>query len=69
MTVKPGFVDTRMVFGKAKLPLVAAPEAVARDIYRAVKRRKNVVYVPWFWQLIMLMVCAIPEGIFKKLRM
>jgi decaprenylphospho-beta-D-erythro-pentofuranosid-2-ulose 2-reductase len=68
-TVKPGFVDTRMVFGKAKLPLVAAPEAVARDIYRAVKRRKNVVYVPWFWQLIMLMVCAIPEGIFKKLRM
>ena len=26
ITVKPGFVDTRMVFGNRKLPLVAAPE-------------------------------------------
>jgi short-subunit dehydrogenase len=58
-----------MVFGKAKLPLVALPEAVARDIYHAVKKRKNVVYVPWFWRIIMFMVCSIPEGLFKKLRM
>ena len=69
ITVKPGFVDTRMVFGTAKLPLVAPPEAVARDIYRAMKRRKNVVYAPWFWRFIMFMVCVIPEGLFKKLRM
>ena len=69
ITVKPGFVDTRMAFGKVKLPLVAPPEAVARDIYHAVERRKNIVYVPWFWRFIMLMVCSIPEGLFKKLRM
>jgi len=69
ITVKPGFVDTRMVFGKARLPLVAPPQAVARDIYHAVKSRKNVVYVPWFWRVIMLMVCLIPEALFKKLRM
>lgn len=69
ITVKPGFVDTRMVFGKGKLPLVAQPEAVARDIYHAVKSRKNVVYVPWFWRVIMAMVCMIPEGLFKKLKM
>jgi short-subunit dehydrogenase len=69
ITVKPGFVDTRMVFGKAKGPLVASPQAVARDIYRAVKSRKNVVYVPWFWRVIMSAVCMIPEGIFKKLKM
>jgi short-subunit dehydrogenase len=56
-----------MVFGRAKLPLVAPPEAVARDIYRAVKRRKNVVYVPWFWRVVMLIVRAIPEGLFKRL--
>ena len=69
ITVKPGFVDTRMVFGRAKLPLVAAPEAVARDIYYAVKSRKNVVYVPWFWRPIMFMVRMIPEALFKKLKM
>jgi short-subunit dehydrogenase len=69
ITVKPGFVDTRMVFGKAKLPLMAPPGAVARDIYQAVKDRKNVVYVPWFWRVIMTIVSSIPEGLFKKLRM
>ncbi|MFZ0961360.1 MAG: SDR family oxidoreductase [Terriglobia bacterium] len=69
ITVKPGFVDTRMIFGRARLPLVASPEAVAREIYRAVKRRKNVVYIPWFWRVIMFMVRLIPEGLFKKLRM
>ena len=69
ITVKPGFVDTRMVFGKAKLPLVATPEAVARQIYLAVKSRKNVVYVPWFWRVIMSVVGLIPEGLFKRLRM
>jgi short-subunit dehydrogenase len=69
LTVKPGFVDTRMVFGRARLPLVAQPEDVARDIYRAVKRRKNVVYVPWFWRVIMLVVRAIPEWLFKRMHM
>ena len=69
ITVKPGFVDTRMVFGKGKLPLVATPEAVARDIYRAVRTRRNLVYVPWFWKFIMLMVGSIPEGVFKRLKM
>ena len=67
ITVKPGFVDTRMTYGRPKLFLVAAPGAVARSIYNAVQRGKNVVYVPWYWRVIMLMVRAIPEGIFKKL--
>ncbi|MGO8790921.1 MAG: SDR family oxidoreductase [Terriglobia bacterium] len=68
ITVKPGFVDTRMVFGKGNLPLVASPEAVARDIYYAVKRRRNLVYVPWFWRVIMAIVRAVPEDLFKRLR-
>lgn len=69
ITVKPGFVDTRMVFGKPKLPLVASPQPVARAIFLAIKAGKNVVYVPWFWQAIMLVVRSIPEGLFKRLRM
>ncbi len=69
VTVKPGFVDTRMVYGRAKLPLVAPPEAVARSIYHAVKTRKDVVYVPWFWRVIMSVVCMIPERLFKKFKM
>ena len=69
ITVKPGFVDTRMVFGAARLPLIASPEAAARGIYRAIIQRKDVVYVPAFWRLIMLVVCALPESVFKRLKM
>ncbi len=67
ITVKPGFVDTRMTFGRPKLFLVASPEVVARDIYNAIRGGRDVVYTPWFWQFIMLMVRLIPERIFKKL--
>jgi len=68
ITVKPGFVDTRMTYGRPKLSLVAQPDAVARQIYSAIQRRKDVVYVPWFWKCIMLVVRAIPERVFKRLK-
>ena len=67
VTVKPGFVDTAMTWGEKRMPLVATPEAAAACLLRAARQRQNVVYVPWFWQWIMLVVCAIPERIFKKL--
>lgn len=69
ITVKPGFVDTRMTFGRPKLFLVASPEAVARGIYRAIVRGKDVVYLPWFWRWIMFVLRLVPERMFKRLRL
>jgi short-subunit dehydrogenase len=67
MTVKPGFIDTAMTWGKPGLFLMASPEEVARACLSAAERRKNVLYVPWFWRWIMLVIRCIPEAIFKKL--
>ncbi len=67
VTVKPGFVDTGMTWGIDGMFLVAPPEKVARDILKAVHRRRNVVYTPFFWRWIMLVIRLIPEPIFKKL--
>ena len=69
ITVKPGFVDTSMTWGmlNPRSPLVATPERVARDIARAIRKRKNVVYTPWFWAWIMLIIRLIPEPVFKRL--
>jgi decaprenylphospho-beta-D-erythro-pentofuranosid-2-ulose 2-reductase len=69
ITVKPGFVDTSMTWGllNPKSPLVAAPERVARDIARAIRKRKNTVYTPWFWALVMLVIRLVPEPIFKRM--
>ena len=68
ITVKPGFVDTRMTYGHSGLFLVASPERVAKGIFRAIVKGKEVVYVPWFWRPMMLIVRSIPEAIFKRLR-
>lgn len=69
LTVKPGFVSTPMTAHLDQSgPLWATPEKVALQIYRAVKKKKHVLYTPWFWQPILLVIKCIPEVIFKRLR-
>ncbi|WP_225410318.1 SDR family oxidoreductase [Stigmatella hybrida] len=69
VTVKPGFVDTPMTAHVAKNKLFASPEQVARGILRAADGRKDEVYVPGFWALIMLIIRTIPEGVFKRMKL
>ena len=69
MTVKPGFVATRMTEGM-KLPaaLTATPDAVAEQVYVGFLKRKDVVYAKAIWWLVMSVIGAIPEAVFKKLK-
>ena len=67
VTVKPGFVDTAMTWGNDGMFLVAPPEKVSRDILRAVEKKRNTIYTPFFWRYIMLIIQHVPEFIFKKL--
>ncbi len=68
VTVKPGFVDTGMTWGLPGMFLVASPEAVAEDILKAVRKKRNVIYTPFFWRFIMLIIIHIPEFVFKKMK-
>ncbi len=67
VTVKPGFVDTAMTWGIDGMFLVATPDKVAADILKAVRKKRNVLYTPFFWRWIMLIIRLVPEPIFKKL--
>ncbi|HEV2174038.1 MAG TPA: SDR family oxidoreductase [Nitrospira sp.] len=69
VTIKPGFVDTPMTREFKKGPLWANPQLVARGIIRAIDRRRNVVYLPWFWWGIMLIIRHVPEALFKRIRL
>lgn len=68
LTVKPGFVRTKMTEGM-DLPekLTATPEEVAEDIFKAQQKGKDILYTTWKWKYIMLIIKLIPEKIFKKL--
>lgn len=67
VTIKPGLVDTPMTRDFRKGPLWASPDRVARGIVRAVNRRSDVAYVPRFWRIVMLILRALPESVFKRL--
>jgi decaprenylphospho-beta-D-erythro-pentofuranosid-2-ulose 2-reductase len=68
ITVKPGFVATRMTAGM-KLPpiLTAKPKDVADGISKAIRRHRDVVYVRGIWMVIMALIRALPEPLAKRL--
>lgn len=67
MTVLPGFVYTKMT-AHLQLPalLTATPTQVADAVFKGVNKKKNVIYVKWFWKWIMCIIRMIPEFMFKK---
>lgn len=67
MTVKLGFVDTRMTFGMETGIPIADPVRVSRAIYAAQQRKEDTLYYPRFWRGIMSVIKAIPERAFKRL--
>lgn len=66
-TLKPGFVDSPMTREFKKGILWASPERVAQQLINAIDAKRDVVYLPAFWRMIMLIIKALPEGIFKRL--
>ncbi len=67
LTIKPGFVATPMTASLKQGLLFANSATVGRGIYTAIQKRRDVVYLPAFWRLIMLVVKTIPEPVFKRL--
>jgi decaprenylphospho-beta-D-erythro-pentofuranosid-2-ulose 2-reductase len=67
LDIRPGFVDTPMTAHLARGgPLWATPDQVAQDIVRAVERRRAVLYTPWFWRWIMLIVRSLPRAVLHR---
>lgn len=66
LTVKPGPTDTPMVHG-LDVKGAASPEQVARQIVADLQARRNICYTPRKWWLIMRIIGAIPEWLFKRL--
>lgn len=68
--VKPGYVDTPMTAAVEEKggPLWATPDRVAADIERAVAKGRRVVYTPWFWWVIMMIIRHLPWVIFRRLK-
>jgi len=69
MTIKPGPVKTAMTEGMKGSAKFADVEAVAASLVKAIDRGDDVVYVPGIWRVIMAVIRAIPERVFKKMNL
>lgn len=66
--VKPGPVDTPMTAHLQKNALFSSPEKVAAIILSAIQRRAAVVYAPFYWRWIMMLIKNLPRRLVKRLR-
>jgi short-subunit dehydrogenase len=70
VTVKPGFVDTKMTEGMKLPPLLTAqPDEVGQAVLAAERKRRNAIYVRPVWSPVMTVIQLIPERVFKKLHL
>lgn len=65
--VKPGFVKTGMTAGLRPPPFAGEPEAVARQVARAIDRGTPVVYTPGIWRWVMLAIRWLPRFVMRKI--
>ena len=66
--VRPGLVDSPMTAHLKKGPLWSSPESIAPSIIKGIRKKRSIIYTPGYWRLIMLLVCMIPEAIFKRIK-
>lgn len=67
MTIKPGFVATPMTSHLKQSPLFVKPDFIAKEIIRGIEQGQDVMYIPSYWRIIMMIIRALPEKIFMKL--
>lgn len=70
VTVIPGFVRTQMTEGM-DLParLIAEPAEVATAVFAATEKGRDVVYVKPVWRFVMAIIRALPECVFKGIKL
>ena len=67
LCVKPGFVKTGMTAGMKPPPFAGEPDQVARDVIRAMDRRKALLYTPGMWALVMFVIRLLPRFVMRRI--
>jgi short-subunit dehydrogenase len=65
--VKPGFVKTGMTAELEPPPFAGEPDAVARQVLRAIDAGRPVVYAPPVWRFVMLVIRSLPRFVMRRI--
>jgi short-subunit dehydrogenase len=64
--IRPGFVDTAMAKSPGKF-WVATPQNAAKQIYSALKRKKEITYITKRWIIVAYILKLLPKWIFDRI--
>lgn len=67
--IRPGFVDTDLLNGEFHYPMLMKPEAVAKDIVKAVNRQTHVRIIDWRYRLLTALWRCIPRCLWRQFRL
>ena len=65
--IRPGFVDTDLLSGTHHYPMLMKPEAVAKDIVKAVEHKRHICIIDWKWRLLTAVWRRIPRWLWRRL--
>lgn len=64
--IRPGFVDTAMAKGEGLFWVCSVPKAVSQ-IYKAIEKKKKVVYISRRWKMIAVLLKIMPRIFYEKM--
>lgn len=67
--IRPGFVDTDLLAGDFRYPLMLKPDKVARHIVRAVDHHRHIAVIDWKYAIITALWRRLPRALWRRLRL
>lgn len=67
--IRPGFVDTALLSGDFRYPMMLRPERVAREIVSAINRRRHIRVIDWRYRLLTALWRRIPRFIWRHIKL
>lgn len=66
--VRPGFVDTALLAGDFRYPLMLKPERVAREIVASIDRKRHIRVIDWKYRILTPLWRSLPRWVWRRLR-
>ena len=67
--IRPGFVDTALLHGDFKYPMMLRPEDVARDIVQSIRRGRHIRVIDWRYRLLTCLWRLLPDGLWRRMKL
>ena len=67
--IRPGFVDTDLLKGSFRYPMLMSPQRVARDIIRSIRRHRHVRIIDWRYRILTALWRRIPRPLWRRIRL